>query len=273
MMLKCLTIEDKSCNADDPGWVDTPQAVLGLVLTTMLLDVSAAEEVIKPMAPELCNHRSDHRSKVQQSEGSVAETVASRDDWRLYELRDSRDNANGPHGDPCHETKSGQQEIWSQKEAEQVLRDLPQSWTTSAVPHTSNTSQFVHSLEKRTASSLMLGLLPVKECLIAKKDDHEHREAIEASEDAKIITPVKLLRDERRDERSKIWSKQEAECPDVDLACALVEEEHVVNDRQTNDLRRSCEETLERSACGEASITTCAVCADANDECEELRPE
>jgi hypothetical protein len=52
-----------------------------------------------------------------------------------------------------------------------------------------------------------------------------------------------------------------------------MEEKHVMNDGETNDLRCSVEETLEGSACCETSVCRCLRGSDDNDTRENLGPE
>ena len=52
-----------------------------------------------------------------------------------------------------------------------------------------------------------------------------------------------------------------------------MEKEHVMNDGETDDLRCSVEETLESSACCEASVGRCLRGSDDNDTRENLGPE
>lgn len=77
----------------------------------------------------------------------------------------------------------------------------------------------------------------------------------------------------RRDERTKVGTNEEAASPDVDLPGALMKEEHVVDDTETNDLWRSAKEALECSAGSEASIVSRTGSANRADQGEKLRPE
>jgi hypothetical protein len=52
-----------------------------------------------------------------------------------------------------------------------------------------------------------------------------------------------------------------------------MEEEHVMDHGQADNLRRSAEESLERSASREAGIVFGVSCANGANESEELRPK
>lgn len=77
---------------------------------------------------------------------------------------------------------------------------------------------------------------------------------MEASHDTKVLTPVDLLDQEARNKWAQVRSHQEAESPEIDLSSPLVEEKHVVNDGEANDLWRGIEESLESTTCCKASV-------------------
>jgi hypothetical protein len=48
IMLQSLAEQNEACHSDDPRWINTPQAVLRLVLATMSADVPITKEIIEP---------------------------------------------------------------------------------------------------------------------------------------------------------------------------------------------------------------------------------
>lgn len=88
LMLERLTEEDQSSDSEDPGRVDAPEAIFGLVLAAVGANVPVAEEVVEPVAPELCAHGADHRCEEEEGSCRVTEEV-----WRWFdELSDRAGN-------------------------------------------------------------------------------------------------------------------------------------------------------------------------------------
>jgi len=114
---------------------------------------------------------------------------------------------------------------------------------------------------------------PVEERLVAKDDDHQQAEAVEAGEHAKVGTPAEPEEQEAGNEGPQVRPEQEGRGPYVDLARALVEEEHVVDDGHADDLRRRAEEALQRAHGREGGIVGREGGADGEGQREELRPE
>jgi len=71
----------------------------------------------------------------------------------------------------------------------------------------------------------------------------------------------------------KEHTDEEAATPDIDMRGSLVQEEHIVDDTKTDDLRWGPEETLQCSTCSETAVAGCESSTDGANEREELRPE
>jgi hypothetical protein len=96
MMLQGLAKRDQTSDTNQPCRVYTPETVFWCVVTTVRLDVAVAEEVVEPMTPEFSTECANHRSKVDERRGCVAEQVW----WGFNELGNRGDNADRPHSDP-----------------------------------------------------------------------------------------------------------------------------------------------------------------------------
>lgn len=100
VVLKGLTKEDQSSEADDPGNVHTPQAVLWLVNTLVGIDVAVLHKVVEPMTPELGEHGANHGGKEEQGKVAVTKAIsrAHGRGRRQHELGNCVHDADGPHG-------------------------------------------------------------------------------------------------------------------------------------------------------------------------------
>jgi len=98
-------------------------------------------------------------------------------------------------------------------------------------------------------------MFSVVESFVTNKNDQDNSKAVECSQDSKILTPIYLLNEKPSDKWSQVRSDQEAECPEVDFTSAFMEEEHVVDDSETNHLGRSVEEALKGSTCCKSSVS------------------
>lgn len=122
-----------------------------------------------------------------------------------------------------------------------MLDDGPNGWPSRCF-QTSNSDESRHSLTK----SILFDVLTtaVVEGLTAQDEEQQSGKGKESSENAHGLTPVQLLDDQARYERTCIRAEEEAKGPDVDLPGPLMEVEHVVDDGESNDLWRSAEEAL-----------------------------
>jgi len=116
-------------------------------------------------------------------------------------------------------------------------------------------------------------MISIVESFVAKKNNQYDSKAMKCSQDSKILTPVDLLNEETSNKRAEVGSNQETECPEVDFPSSLVEEEHVMDNREADDLRGSVEEALEGSTCCESSVGWCLRCSDDNNAGENLGPK
>jgi len=106
MVLDGLTEKDQATEANDPGRIHTPQTILWLINTIVCANIAIAQEIVEPMAPQLCAYGTNYRREEQEGKVAVAEAIAV-GKWRRrwqHELGDSADNANCPHSHNHDET-------------------------------------------------------------------------------------------------------------------------------------------------------------------------
>lgn len=118
-------------------------------------------------------------------------------------------------------------------------------------------SEKLNAIENATSFRQTILAVAIIEGLIAKEDNEEGGKPIEGSENAEILAPVDLLNQEAGDKGAQVRPDEVSKGPNVDLPRTLMEEEHVMNDRQANDLWSGIEEPLERAAGRESSICGC----------------
>lgn len=94
-MLQSLTIQHKRRNAEDDRRIHSPKAIFRLVFALVDANVTIAEPVIEPVAPEKAEDGPDHGSEPEPGELEVGEEVRAADD----ELRDGAADPDGPHED------------------------------------------------------------------------------------------------------------------------------------------------------------------------------